>query len=181
MPKLRDPAFDPMIAPTSAGLHPHLLRSGEERGGEHAGYEHSGTVNRQLQARDAQLAVVKRSLGEAQAAPGAQQPTGIIDWAAQHPFLVAGALLGAAWLYKRGLEGSEFGEVRENPGPAPSMAPVIVMAPLAGGQSVQTSSPAPVAESEKKTRRRRTSQARDAKGHYLTAGTRAKAVTEGSK
>lgn len=180
MPKLRDPAFDPMIAPTSAGLHPNLIRSGEERGGEHSGYEDYGTVNAQLQRRDAQLAVVKRQLGSVQAGPAAGG--GILDWAAQHPFLVAGALLGAAWLYKKGLDDGDDGEVRDNPGPAPqSMAPVVVMAPLAGAMPSTTPVSASAESTEKTRRRRRTSQARDAKGHYLSAGTRAKAVTEGTK
>jgi hypothetical protein len=168
-----------MIAPTSAGLHPNLIRSGDERGGEHSGYEDYGTVNAQLSRRDAQLAV-SRQLGSAQVAAGQASGGGILDWAAQHPFLVAGALLGAAWLYKKGLTDGDDGEIRDNPGPPQaSMAPVVVMAPLAGSMTSTPSVSASAESPEKTRRRRRTSQARDAKGHYLSAGTRAKAVTEG--
>lgn len=176
MPKLRDPQFDPMVAPTRAGLHPHMIRSGTERRGEHSGYEGAARVNQQLGEADTALAVKGATPVPV---PAPASGPGIVDWAAEHPLLVAAALIGTAYLYTRSRDAEDF-EPRRNPGPATAAAPVVVMAPLATGFGTPAVAQAATPAEVKPTpRRRRTSQARDAQGHYLPAGTRKKAVTEG--
>jgi hypothetical protein len=154
-----------------------MIRAGTERYGEHSGYEGGPKA-----LGEAAISTTEAVKGP----PAPAKPAGILEWAAEHPFLVAAAAIGAAWYATRGRadEDEDGDEVRSNPAPVSSVpaAPVIVMAPLAPGMqapaAASTEASAPVPES-KKARRRRTSQARDAQGHYLPAGTRKKAVTEG--
>lgn len=170
-PDANDPSRDPMRAPTPKGLHPHMLRSGVERRGEQDGYEGLNQVRTQLSQADQQSIVLSPAVSGAPA-------TSLLDFMGQHPLLVGAAILGAAWGLAKVLDK----EPRQNPSQA--LTPIVMM-PMAAPGAQTMSKPeleAKVVEEVKKPKKvRRTTQARDSSGRYLTQNTRARAITEGKK
>lgn len=167
----RDPHTDPMRSPSVLGQHPHLIRAHEDR---------TGDPSFMYETRDA-LGLYRPHPPN----PVKSGPVGSAPSQNDSSFWLGLGLLGLAAVSAWALANSR----RTNPTVhAPSPATVIVT-PAAGAPQTATTeiieaSPAPPSAPEKKRRRvrsRRTTQARDARGHYLPAGTRSRATVEGKR
>lgn len=140
-------------SPSSAGEHPYAIHSRNDPTRAEYPYQYREDVAPRA------AALLDRNLGTAPV----EEKTDYAKWLA----------LGLAAI---GVTVSAVALMRKSDAPAQQSSPSVVVIPQGGSMTTETKQ---VEEKKPKRRTRRTTQARDADGHFLPAGTRAKAKVEG--
>jgi len=192
--RLGDPGVDSFRSPSEAGQHPHTVPSSEEiQNSQHMFQFREGF---RPSPNTPALTTPPLEVGAVKETP--TQPLTFFNFVSEHPFLTFG--LGALAVYGISKMKEKDPSVNYPPAYPVFTNPTVVLSPgekqivkaeecLPGTTVVEVKEKIEIKEKgdplpEEKKRapyRRRTTQARDSAGHFLPAGTRRRAVWEGSK